>query len=484
MEKSRVLKGFYSILAISAISFSVISCGIKQGYIKNYDAISKLSAIGIGDGSSKGKVAAKNSNHFRKDRLNLSRNLKLYFQLDGKDFYQFDVGLNNPNDYRLLNLLETDEFVELAVGSKEGLGVLQFDEWYSTSPRNTTGLINNERFDLHFYIINKKSKDVAEFVDLESRYFPHSSTVSHDGCLYSVINTPNDRDGFVYGSTSLMKYYFKDGALIKEEKVLNHALNPDCTQLYKDDKGNLYIEYTNSETYIARFNSNLEIEEEHLVLRQDRADKNGKLNSRYISPLNKIYTYEAEEIFKDAKIGFNELDKDNNEYDVRDFYYYFPGFTLENGTHSYGPTTIMTSCRLHEDNEAIYFNYGKIENNLKDYNDHFKYAKYYKDISRKWEIKEFEIDELGEIIGSDVYYIKDSNLYKFNVPNETHEKLCSLSEANLFEVSSIYLGDENKIYVEGADSSLNTIVGVIENGSFKFTSTPSEISITTLLPLN
>ena len=473
-------KNISKILALPLFVTSLVSLpSCSKGQIKTYQPLGNVTALGVGGSSSKETPNSKYPFITTQSKLRITENINLYYQVGGTEIRQFDIGIENPENYRLLNLVETDDFVEVVIGSKQGLDGFEFDEWYICSPRNGSYMISNSRFDFHRYIIEKSTLRVAELIGEYDEYFPDASTVSLENVLYSVIDNPE-----VYAEALLIKYYFGEDGLVMESKALEKEMNPNHTHLFKDDTGNLYIQNLGS---IYRFNEDLEIvdafEQENVL----HAHNSGA-SKYYLSPTNHLYSDQGKSVWNEAAtLGFEETDENGETYDVREFFYWQPTYAhvVPNKHDSeYGPCSIDTSCRLYEDDEAIYYNYGKMENRLLDLTGSFKYAKYYKDTLKQPYINSFDIDELGAVLGSDVYYIKDNEVKVFDVINETHTTLCDISGLNLFEITSLYLGDDSKICLEGLDGSLNTFNGVIENGQFSYSLTPSSTFVTTLIPLN
>lgn len=474
-------KNISKILALPLFVTSLVSLpSCSKGQIKTYHPLGNVTALGVGGSSSKDS-GPKSKYPFTttQSKLRITENINLYYQVGGTEIRQFDIGIENPENYRLLNLVETDDFVEVVIGSKQGLSGFEFAEWYLCSPRNGSYMVSRPEFDFHHYIIEKSTLRVGELMGDYEEYFPGASTVSSENVLYSVINNPE-----VYAEALLIKYHFGEEGLVMESKVLEKEMNPDHTHLFKDDAGNLYIQNLGS---IYRFNEDLEIvdafEQENVL----HAHNSGA-PKYYLSPTNHLYSDQGKSVWNEAAtLGFEEKDENDETYDVRDFFYWHPTYAhvVPNKQDSeYGPCSIETSCRLYEDEEAIYYNYGKMENRLIDLTGTFKYAKYYKDTKKQPYVNSFDIDELGAVLGPNVYYLKDNTVRVFNVIEETHETLCDISNIDIFQVTDLYLGDESKIYLEGIDATLNSFAGTIENGEFTFTLKPSTTFVTTLLPLN
>lgn len=474
-----------SIATLIACSLLTLPSCAKKGSIKYYGPQNNMTAFGIG-GMPSGEASPNKAKRFelaRPNKYKMTDNTGLYMQTNGVDIARFDIGIENPEKYRLLSLIETDEFLEISIGTIDGFKEFYSTEWYATSPRMGSGIINNSERDMHFYIIEKKTKKVGELIGSESEYFPASGSVSLNGNLYSIINNPKK-----YGEGMIVKYHFDDKGLVREAKALEREVNPDRTQLFKDDQGSLYYQYVGDNTVIVRFNEKME-EEDHVdINRQLNGGASLAYLPYYLSPTNHLYGRDDETVFNGhLTVGGNIIDEKQEQYDVSEFVYFNPGckFTVSGMSgHDYGPCSIETICKIYEDDEAKYYNYGKLSNNLIDLLDSFQYAKYFKDPKKQPIIKSFELDQLGAVIGREVYYIKDNNVHKFDVYTESDVELCNVEKLNLLEITSLYLGDESKIYIEGLDKQLSEVKGVIKDGEVEFVTTPSTTYVTTLLPLN
>ena len=357
-------------LCISGLS----SCKGK-GSIKNYEPIAGLTAFGVGGSTSyEASTLNRHNGLLPKEKMRAPANLSLYCQFNGSEISKFNIGLDNPDDYRLLNLLETDEFIELIVGLKKGLSPFSFDSWYNTSPRNGTGLINTYDRDLRYFIIEKKTHKVAELVAEKCLYFPKAASISHNGALYSVINSPVH-----YGDTMLAKYYFGENGLEIKTVVLEEECNPDSVGLFKDNEGNLYFQ--NQQISITKFNDQLEIlstlQTNGVVIDSlINVDVNIMFIHYYLSPTYQLYAEKDNDFFDNhGNENFKIEDEGGEAYDLREFRFFYPG----NRRYGAGPSVLNTACKMYEDEEAIYYNYGKLANDLKDLTDEFVYAKYYKE---------------------------------------------------------------------------------------------------------